>query len=87
MRSERYVFNTPPYSGHIKQFWRFKDEHAARASCDTIWAIFERYADMDDFVGCVWASSQESGVCCKRRVARSQRSGTTMARADDADSR
>ena len=45
------MFNTPPYSGHIKQFWRFKDENAARESCGAIWGLFQRYVALDDFVG------------------------------------
>ncbi len=43
LKTEQGVFTTPPYSGEIKGFWRFKDEQAARESSGEIWGLFEKY--------------------------------------------
>ena len=50
-RNEGGVFTTPPYSAHIKPFWRFKDEATAKKSAEDIWVIFEGYRAIGDFVG------------------------------------
>lgn len=51
--TERNVFGTYPYSGRIKEMWKFKDEAVAYRSCVNIFGCFEEYRDVEDFVGYV----------------------------------
>jgi hypothetical protein len=50
-KSERYVFGTPPYSERIKTMWRFKDKDQATRSASDIFSYFEKYRQIEDFVG------------------------------------
>jgi Domain of unknown function (DUF4385) len=50
-RGEQGVFHAEPYKGEILPHWSFKTEEAARASANKIYAKFEEYRSVGDFVG------------------------------------
>jgi len=48
---EQGVLLVEPYKSEILPHWRFATPDAARESSETIWQMFQRYGEQDDFVG------------------------------------
>jgi len=50
-RGEQGVLIAEPYKSEILPHWKFKTTDDAQKSADTIYALFEKYGKLDDFVG------------------------------------
>ena len=48
---EQGVLLVQPYKGEILPLWRFATPEAARESSESIYALFVRYGEAEDFVG------------------------------------
>lgn len=43
LKTEQGVFTTPPYSGDLKELWKFKDAPTAQTSAKALWERFQSY--------------------------------------------
>ena len=50
-RGEQGVLIVEPYKSEILPVWRFRAPEVARESAETIYAMFLKYKEADDFVG------------------------------------
>ena len=50
-RGEQGVLLVEPYKSEILPHWRFRTPEIAHESAETIWNLFLRYRDAEDFVG------------------------------------
>ncbi len=48
---EQGVLLVEPYKSEILPFWKFATPEAARESSETIFTLFQKYGEADDFVG------------------------------------